>query len=502
MRRLATSLAALGFWLCATAAPAAALDPEALRRDLIEGLEHGLSVYARQGIEYGQIKTSARGDAVRVEIAGLAMPLPDFGGRAELGDVAFTVAGAGEGQYRVSDVRGPAQITIVADDGSQFALANYRLEHLTGVWSSVLASFLDLDMAVGDVEILVPKGNFAAQLKRLAVRNRYTPGAEGLTDQTSMMRAQGLRALIPLQGTFQIEEILGESEFKGLDMAAYRALAEEMRALDGGASGQGAPPDRAALAKLIERLRDINVFPRRAVERVEVRGIALADPANNPVFRLEEIEIDSTGEDLSGPLAAGSMGMRYGGLRIEEPGPAQALVPTDAGFILSIERVPMRALWQLLLTGMALTVAAPESNPDANALSEAMGSEIMDAMTKAGTRFLLDRLHTESPSGQIDGKGLFEMDATTPVGVKGGLELTITGLDRMITVASQAAGNGAEGQPGAAGGVMFLMILKGMARREAGANGAPVDRFDIRLSPEGQLLVNGQPMGMLSGPQQ
>ncbi len=502
MRRFATSLAAFGLWLCAAAAPAVALDPEALRRDLIEGLEHGLSVYARQGIEYGEIKTTARGEAVRVEITGLAMPLPDFGGRAELGDVAFTVAGAGEGQYRVSDVRAPAQITIVAHDGSQVALANYRLEHLTGVWSSLLVSFLDLDLAVGDLEILVPEGNFAAQLKRLAVRNRYTPGAEGLTDQTSTMRAQGLRALLPAQGTFQIEEIQGESVIEGMDMAAYRTLAEELRALDGGASGAGAPPDRAVLAKLIEHLRDINIFPRRAVERVEVRGITLADQANNPVFRLEEIEIDSTGEDLNGPLAAGSMGMRYGGLRIEEPGPAQALVPTDAGFILSVERVPMRSLWQVMLTSLALAAAAPEPNPNADALGEAMGAEMMDAVTQAGTRFLLDRLHTESPSGQITGKGLFEMDAATPLGVKGGLELTITGLDRMIAIATQAAGNGAEGQLGAAGGVMFLMMLKGMARREAGANGAPVDRFDIRLSPDGQFLVNGQPMGMLSGPQQ
>ncbi len=49
---------------------------------------------------------------------------------------------------------------------------------------------------------------------------------------------------------------------------------------------------------------------------------------------------------------------------------------------------------------------------------------------------------------------------------------------------------------------MFLMILKGMARREVGADGTPVDRFDIRLSPDGQFLINGQPMGMFSGPQQ
>ena len=456
MHRFVTSLAAFGIWLCAAVVPAAALDPEALRRDLIEELEYGLSVYARQGIEYGEIKTSARGDAVRVEITGLAMPLPDFGGRVDLGDVTFSVADAGEGRYRVSDVRAPAQITIVADDGSQGALANYRLEHLTGVWSSVLVSFLDLDLAVGDMEILVPKVNMAAQLKRLAVRNRYTPGAEGLTDQNSTMRAQGLRALIPDMGAFQIEEIQGESLFEGLDMAAYRALAEEMRALDGGASGGGAPPDRAGLAKLIERMRDINIFPRRGVERIEVRGIAPADPANNPVFRLEEIEMDSTGENLNGPLAAGSTGMRYGGLRIEVPGPVQALVPTDAGFIFSVERVPMCALWQVMLTTMALAAAAPEQNPNADALGEAMGAEMMTVLSKARTRFLLDRLHTESPNGQVDGKGLFEMDAATPVGVKGGIDLTVTGLDQMISIASQAAGNGAEGQPGAAGGVMFL----------------------------------------------
>ena len=430
------------------------------------------------------------------------MPLPDLGGRVELGDVAFTVAGAGEGQYSVSDVRTPAQITIVADDGTQFVLANYRLEHLTGVWSSVLVTFLDLDLAVGDVEILVPEGNFAAQLKRVAVRNRYTPGAAGLTDHTSTMRARGLRALSPDHGTFQIEEIQGESVIEGMDMAAYRTLAEDLRALDFDGGNGGVPPDRAVLAKLIERLRDLNIFPRRAVERVEVRGIVLTDQANSPVFRLEEIEIDSTGEDLNGPLAAGSMGMRYGGLRIEEPGPAQDLVPTDAGFILSVERVPMRALWQALLTSMALAAAAPDPNPDTNALSKATGAEMMDAMTKAGTRFLLDRLYTKSPSGQITGKGVFEMDATTPFGIKGGIELTITGLDRMIAVASQAAGNGAEGRPGAAGGAMFFMILKGMARREVGADGTPVDRFDIRLSPDGQFLINGQPMGMLSGPQQ
>ncbi|MEE8498946.1 MAG: hypothetical protein V3S27_00130, partial [Kiloniellales bacterium] len=97
--------AVLGLSLGAAHVPAArALDPEGLRQDLTEALEGGFSAYATEAFEFTGIETTRRGDAVRVKILGLALALPDLGGRLDLGDLAFTVADAEPGRFRVSEV--------------------------------------------------------------------------------------------------------------------------------------------------------------------------------------------------------------------------------------------------------------------------------------------------------------------------------------------------------------------------------------------------------------
>ncbi len=76
MRRLIfTVLLVLG--LAAAAAPTArALDPDTLRQDLTEALKGGLSGYASESFSFTEIRTTAQGEAVRVEILALALPLP------------------------------------------------------------------------------------------------------------------------------------------------------------------------------------------------------------------------------------------------------------------------------------------------------------------------------------------------------------------------------------------------------------------------------------------
>ncbi len=144
---------------------------------------------------------------------------------------------------------------------------------------------------------------------------------------------------------------------------------------------------------------------------------------------------------------------------------------------------------------MTLTLSAGDRDPDTDAIGEAMGAELLAAINQAGTEFRLDRLDIEAPSGRLLAEGAFQADPATAIGVRGHLNLTITGLDEMIAVAMGAAGSG-QVAPGVQGNMMFLMMLKGMAKREPGPDGKPVDRLEIVVTPAGDILMNGQPFSM------
>jgi hypothetical protein len=495
----------LGFSLGTAFVPAAeALDPESLRRDLAEGLKGGFSAYSTEALSYTGLETRAQGEAVRVEIKGLALPLPDLGGRLELGDLAFTVADAGPGLFRVSEVTPASEATLIDEAGNKTVLVNYRLVRLAGVWSAALRNFLELDAAITGFEAVVPDKSLGFAIAELTTVNRSSTRADGLTDMEGKARATGLRLINPTYGTLQIGELYADYNSQGQDLAGVQSFTEAFQALD----NKDSPPDRSELTAVVEELAKINILPNGFMERFRVTDLTYLDSAQQPQFHLDEIEMDMVAGELHQSLGYGNLGMKVAGLRAEPPsgetaGPLGALLPRNLGFIASLERFPAQLLWKSILRGMANSVVLGDQNSSADAVGEAMSAEMLTAMNGAGTVLRLDRLDIETPTGRVIGEGVLGVDVSVPAGVKGRLDLTIAGLDEMISVAMSAATTEPGNEmPGGNGSVMFLMMLKSMAQREAGADGTPIDRFDIVLTPAGNVLVNGQPLGRLAPPQQ
>lgn len=501
--------------LATVAAPAArALDPDTLRQDLTEALKGGLSAYASEGFSFTEIRTTAQGEAVRVEILALALPLPDLGGRFELGDLAFTVADADFGtgaevggrRYRVSEVMTAGEAALVDDAGKDIALVNYRLERLAGVWSAGLRNFLDLDMVLTDFEIVLPEEKLALGIAKVTAVSRSSTRADGLTDLAGEMRAVGLRAISPDFGTLEIAELYADFESHGQDLAGVRAFTEALQRLNEGDT----PPDRSAVAAMVEDLAKIDILPQGFIERFRLTDLTYLDSAQKPQFHIDQAEVDIVAGELHLPLGYGNLGTRVTGISAETPGGSpgaeaagslQALVPENLGFIVSVERIPMRIMWQIMMRAMVLSATSGDGNSSNEVIGEAMGAEIKAAINEARTILRLDRLDVEAPAGRVIGEGVLQADASVPIGATGSLDLTITGLDRMISIAMSAAA--AEGGiPGGSGGVMVLMLLKSMARREAAPDGTAIDRFEIALTPAGEVLVNGAPLGAMVPPLQ
>jgi hypothetical protein len=155
------------------------------------------------------------------------------------------------------------------------------------------------------------------------------------------------------------------------------------------------------------------------------------------------------------------------------------------------------------MRAMVLSATSGEPGSSNDAVGAAMGAEIMTAINEAQTILRLDRLDVETPAGRVIGEGALQADVSVPTGVTGRLDLTIAGLDRMISIAMSAvAAEGGGEVPGGNGSVMVLMMLKSMARREAAPDGTAIDRFEIALTPAGEVLVNGAPLGAMAPPLQ
>lgn len=496
----------LTFGLATIAAPAAqALDPEAIRRDLIAALDRGIPAYRTGPFLFTGIETQAQGAAVRVRIDDLTLPLPDLDGRIEFGDLAFTLAEAppssleGDRRYRVSEVTAASQVTIIDDAEEKIALINYRLERLTGVWSTALRNFLDFDIAIDRFEVAIPEERLGVVIDRFTAVNRVVTRGDGLTDWEGEGRLVGLRTIHPEAGTLQIGDIFVDYQAHGYDLAGMQAMNEAL----GEVGNRAAPPDRDRVAAILERLGRISIMGHGFIERIKFTDLSYLDAAQQPRFHLDEMEFDIAGGDLHLALGYGSLGMKLTGARLTLPGstgdaavnPLEALTPENLGLIVSVERFPVRAMWHSVLKAMLLGAAAGEQAPDTEAIGEAMGAELLAAINQAGTEFRLDRLDVGMPSGRLRAEGAFNVDPATAIGVRGRLALAITGLDEMIAIAMGAAGSG-QVAPEVQGNMMFLMMLKGMVKREMGADGKPVDRLEIVVTPAGDILMNGQPFSM------
>jgi hypothetical protein len=509
MRRILIAVF-LALGLVSAAVPAArALDPDTLRQDLIAALNRGLSAYATGPFLFTGVETVAQGAAVRVKIADLTLPLPDQSGRIEFGDLAFTLADAPPGsleddrRYLVSEVTTASEAAVIDDSDQKIALINYSLERLSGVWSTALRNFLDYDISMDRFEVVVPEENLAIAFDRFTAANQVATRGDGLTDWEGVGRIAGLHVINPAFGTLRIGEVHVDYRIHGYDLAGMQVMNE---AVDE-ANNREAPPDRDRIAAIQERLKSFSMVGQGFIERFKMTDLSYLDAAQQPRFHLDEMEFDIAGGDQHLALGYGSLGLRMAGARTVLPGsegngaanPLQALTPENLSLIVSGERVPARAMWHGMLNVMLLGAAAGAQGPDPDAIGEAMGSEILSAINQAGTVLRLDRFDVVAPSGRVTAEGEFQVDPATAVGVRGHTDITITGLDEMIAAANGAALSG-QVAPGVQGNMMFLMLLKGMVKRETGPDGGIVDRLEIVVTPAGGVLLNGQPFSM--APQQ
>jgi hypothetical protein len=203
--------------------------------------------------------------------------------------------------------------------------------------------------------------------------------------------------------------------------------------------------------------------------------------ANVGRFSVDSIEFGFGMEGLDDPT--GTIRLRYGHRGVDLPIPAapSGVVPHSVALRLSLQDLPLRAMVQVLGEYVDLTLNE-EPDPAAGAF---LSGNIIGLLMEAESVLAIDELSLESDILALDGRGTVRPDPAGRGPVTGKGRITIHGLERLqrellSEVSSETLGL-----------VAIVGIFMALGEEVEDERGRAFV-YDLEVSPEGQLLINGQ----------
>ena len=497
----------------AFATPAPALEAEQLRGKIEEVFAlaeavSGPGTAAPYG--YDAIEVVPRGEGVgggfRVTLSGFRVLLDTAeSGRLDIGDVRFTMTpvdpgadqAGGEELFRVSDLSLPPRWHYAAGDGPPSHAITPGSLTFEGLWSFAYLSLMEARLAAADVRIETAGGAPVSRLETVQGELESRTAEAGRYDVAGRLRIDGITIRddgfrVALGG------IESEVEVPGHDPAA---AAEALRA-----AAQVLSPDAAAAAStdLVADLLFLAQGGRMTFTLQDFRGLW---EESKEALEIDGISLDYAVSNLEESVASLDMALGQTGLRFTAPdrpadGLAAALMPADGRAALSLQRLPLRTLLTLLQP-LAQEAAVEGGAGDALALggrngdrlAVEAGEKLIGAMSDAGTTLDLSGTRVSTPDAEIALTGGLVIDAEAAFGVRGTVLAEVGGFDSLVDLAQRSLEDpDPKIRDNARGLVAMLALLRAFADRDETPAEGPIDRFMVKVDPNGALSVNEKPL--------
>lgn len=480
MRHFSLGLAAAlwGTSALAQATPEGAAELTALLQTYL-GAVPGVVTVAPEGESYG----------VKLDFAPLLAKLPEAGAEASISPLVFSLTDNGDDTWEMTqDQSFDLQLNVPGQLDLSLHVANIAGE---GIFDESLATFASsstrfTDMALSETVADPTLGD--TKVSYAIASGQYETAAEagaaGGVDSTMTYALEGISEVFTLPAmtegapagevTVRVESYTGNGSTEGLRPdAIYKLIAFFV-----------ANPSEAAIAAQQDGLKAIISDGLPLVDHLISTGTATAMSAETPLgpMSLETAEIEV---ELNGIVEEGLFREAFslGGLQLPAglvPEWAAPLVPSDLSVDMTVSRFNLLAPAKLLLAALDLTkdpALAPEA--EEQLLAALLPEGVVDLSLAPGG--------VTAPVFTLDYEAEVTAGPMAPLPT-GSATLSLTGMAE-INAALQAAPPEISGQA-----APMLAMAEGMAK--PGAEGELV--WEIEMTPEGGLLVNG--MDMMGGP--
>jgi len=497
MRRATCMFLVLGAGLLAPAGAMAETDAAAIKDAIAGFVTESNSSMEDASLSYEDLTVTPDGDAFDVMITKVVLKSTgDDNFVMELGDASFTVAESGS-DYRVSDVSVASTITAVNQTEKESLTLDWTPKRFDGVWSPLLEEFKELDGAIDDITVTFEELDDPGQKVAIAMGDLLLKVATTVNSDTDWDQQSGLQ-LGPIsfedpegQGKVTIQQIAADNRITGFDPGSYMEHIQDLMELEKATVAN----EQERVQSLSDKLAQMDPPARGLAEKLTVSGIDFVDHSpDNASFKLEEAALAIT---ASAPSAqeTGTIGLQLTGKGLQLTGEslqgedllAAILAPHDWTLDLDLNKLPVaetnRILMELVLTGLGTKNEPQIAFP-----------QIMAAMGQAGSEIVLNKLSLIGDNAELEGTAKATVDPASAIGAVGGATLTLGNVAKLEEALSQLP---PELQQEVGGGLVFL---KGLGKPET-KDGAVIYTYVFDLPADGNVTLNGQPLGALMGGQ-
>ncbi len=444
-------------------------------------------------VGYQDLTVTPNGAVYDVKLNGLKVS-EKKGVQVDLGDYAFSVEPK-DGDYVIGDVVIPSKISFSHDGESETADLAWTVKAISGTWSPLLEEFKALNAEMTDVTVTVNEGGPSDKQMVISMGDMAIKINTDEESPTSWNN-QGLMSLGPLHaedpegdGVIDIGKILIEVSVDKLNPQNYL---EQMQAFTALASAHEAN-DEAKVQELKEKITALGAVADGFTQSVTVSDVSFKDSGpDGVVFKQKQAMLLVS---ASAPAAESSarMNLSFNGGGLEYSGEdlhgedqlAAMLAPTDWELELKLLKLPKKETTDAIMEVVFATIGVQREPNFAF-------PQIMMAMGQAGSEIVLETLALDGPLASLDGVAKATVDPTSAMGAVGGGTLTLSGLEKV----EAALGDLPKGMQQEIGGA--LVFLKGLGSPET-KDGGVVYTYVFDLPADGNLTLNGQPMGALLG---
>ena len=406
----------------------------------------------------------ADGDAyvATFDPAGLA----GDGGRLDFGPLRARITPLDADRARI-ELRLSDSVTVREGETVQAELA-IGSQSLQGIWSNRLQAFADAELRLGGLQLAAADAPFDLRIGLIAGAQQLEVDAEDAWEQSQHFALDELQFSMEGQ-TVTLAAIESTATANGTGYTRLRALSEEIQQLGEQTTETGVPP--MALFEAVKEMFDLFGHYALSLEAREFQVTA----GDQPLAQIQRFELGSA---LREGENGASLGFSTGISGVTTPlSPLPpGLTPHAARFELSLDNIPPNLLDEVLRIGMA---SDELPGPEQEAFWQ---QQLLQLLMGSGFQLRIVDTYVAADDSRAD---LSLRAAVAPESMFGGtgeLTLQVTGMQKLIDVTGVAQDQSI---------APVLAMLTALSDRTE-QDGTTVDTFDLRVTPDGKLMLNGK----------
>ena len=488
----------------------------------------------------GAVEVTPKGEYYEVKLPGAAFTGVE-GLKFDLGTIITNVTPGDNGEYTTA-LSLPQTMTAYGEDNKAIATITIGDQKFTGTWWPALAAFTKIDSDYKNIQVKsAGTEDFNGSIAELKTTMDLTKNADDTWSGPNNFAATNVKLHFGEHGgaDLSVDTVVAAATTDKMNLKARKDMQDKVIAnLKDFANKPAAPlaPGQAAPASptldpalVANMMQSVQGFVDGMTSKFQIAGVKIhvngeatagtpaangmpAVPASPAIPFDANLSSLTSGFEVTGLQADKGnthAQVKLDGLDIKGADPVIAgLIPTQAAFEIDLQHLPMKSISTAfgdVLTDVISNAATQTAVPNAGAQLQAqhhMQMEVMSlmqtlpqALVAAGSTLTIKNTHTDAPDLQSALEGEFHANAASPVHAEGSTTLSLTGVDELI-LKLQAAGQAPNANPKFAGYATMLSMLQVYTQPEKTVTGKSVRKLKFELTPQGQALLNGQPLGM------